>query len=69
MMATIDIKQTRSVTKTIRTCVTLEQKQYEKILREAVGAPEVATVEIENNYGGDITIVWTEIIYDDDKEE
>lgn len=48
------------VTKTIKFEVTLEQKQYDRILREAVGAPVHATVEIENAYGGDITISWSE---------
>lgn len=54
-----DIKVQSRITKTIMFEVTLEQKQYDKILRVAVGAPDTASVEIENDYGGDITITWS----------
>lgn len=50
----------RSVQRTVKTVITLTQKQYEPILRAAVGAPNIARVEIEDNYGGDITITWEE---------
>ncbi len=49
------------VTHTIRTQVVLEQKQYDEILRSAVGAPPDADVAIEDSYGGDITVTWTEV--------
>jgi len=49
----------RAVRSERKTTVTLEQKEYERILREAVGAPDNALVDVENNYGGDITITWT----------
>jgi hypothetical protein len=60
------IKVHSRVTKTIKFEVTLEQKQYDKILREAVGAPTDARVEVENNYGGDIVISWTVVEYEGD---
>ena len=64
---TDDIKVHSRVTKTIKFEVTLEQKQYDKILREAVGAPDNANVEIENNYGGDIVVSWTVVEYEGDE--
>lgn len=66
MIASEDMKVRSKTTKTIKFEVTLEQKQYDKILREAVGAPGDAEVEIENNYGGDITIRWTTTEYEGD---
>jgi hypothetical protein len=58
----------KAITKTrieVTTAVTLDQMQYEKILREAVGAPADARVEVENSYGGDITVTWTKVEYRD----
>jgi hypothetical protein len=48
-----------------RTTVTLTKKQYEPLLRKAVNAPDDAQVEIEETYGGDITITWTTTEYRD----
>lgn len=53
------VKQRMSITKTTRFEVTFEKKQYDKILRAAAGAPDNADVNIEDNYGGDIKIIWT----------
>lgn len=54
----------RSVQRTVKTVVTLTQEQYEPILCSAVGAPNTARVEIENSYGGDITITWEETTHE-----
>lgn len=61
-----EIKVHSRITKTIRYEVTLEQKQYDKILRAAVGAPDGAEVEIENGYGGDAIIRWSVTEYEGD---
>lgn len=51
----------RTVRKETKTTVTLRAAEYEGILREAIGAPITAHVEIEDTYGGDITISWTDV--------
>lgn len=63
----LDAMKHVQITKKTETTVTLTQREYEPILRAAVGAPEDAKVDIENNYGGDITITWiiTEIVKED----
>ncbi len=61
-------KVTKSVTRTVKTEIILEQREYDRILRNAVGAPDGATVSIENDYGGDITVSWTETSYEDSEE-
>lgn len=57
----------RSLVKTIKTVVTLSQTQYEPILRAAVGAPDNARVEVEDNYGGDIRVSWETTTYEGDE--
>ena len=54
----------KSIVKTVKTVVTLTQKQYEPILRAAVGAPDNARVEVEDNYGGDIRVSWETTTYE-----
>jgi len=51
-------------TKIIRTTSTLAEKEYHAILRDAVGAPPDAEVELE--YGGDITVIWEVTTYEED---
>ena len=51
-------------TKTITTTSRLAEKDYHAILRDAVGAPAEAEVELE--YGGDITITWEVTTYEED---
>lgn len=53
----------------ITTIVTLEQPQYDAILRKAVGAPDDGEVRITNEHGGDILITWTTTEYDDETGE
>lgn len=55
-------------TKTITTTRTLVRDDYDAILRNAVGAPADAEVDIENTYGGDINIIWTVKTYEEDSE-
>jgi hypothetical protein len=54
----------RSVTKTVKTTVTLTRKEYEPILRNAVGAPDNADVQIEDGYASDIVVSWTETTHE-----
>lgn len=61
-----DIKTHRQVVRTVKTVVTLTQKDYDPILRAAVGAPDKAKVDVEDNYGGDITITWEDTTYEGD---
>jgi hypothetical protein len=66
--ATSATKVRTVTTKIIRTTSTLAEKEYHAILRDAVGAPAEAEVDIENNYGGDITITWEVTTYEEDVE-
>ena len=56
----------KRITKTTTFHVTLEKAAYDKVLREAAGAPSDANVEIENNYGGDIVVTWIVVEYEGD---
>ncbi|CDZ55072.1 hypothetical protein [Neorhizobium galegae] len=61
----MDVK--KSTRRDTRTTITLLEDEYKSILRKAVDAPAHADVDIENTYGGDISITWTETSYDEPK--